>query len=222
VPIYEKEERWARLPALYEILLGHAAGVSERVGLHRKLAEVLGQRLQDRAGALSHARRAYEQGPDADGALALLERASRAANSWDDFVDAVGGRLEREGETLAPAARRAFERRLAEVYADERGDFDRAVALYRGLAEQDPDDGAVLATLDRLLRVTGRRDDLRWLFDWRAQHAPGDAERAALFNEWASLERDAFGEPERAVASVGAASSGCASRSRPSRPPVAR
>ncbi len=199
VPIYEKEERWARLPALYEILLGHAAGEQERVGLHRKLAEVLGQRLQDRAGALSHARRAYELGPDAEGALALLERTSRAANSWDEFVAAVGGRLEREGDAIAPAARRALERRLAEVYADERGDFDRAVALYRGLAEQDPEDLGVLATLDRLLRVTGRRDDLRWLFEWRAQHAPGAAERAAIFNEWAALERDAFSEPERAV-----------------------
>jgi tetratricopeptide (TPR) repeat protein len=200
VPIYEKEERWARLPALYEILLGHAEGAEAKVALHRKLAEVLGQRLQDRAGALSHARRAYELAPDAEGALALLERVSRAANSWDDFVEAVGSRLEREGPALEPGVRRALEQRLAEVYADERGDFDRAVALYRGLAEQDPADAAVLATLDRLLRVTGRRDDLRWLFDWRAQHAPGGAERAALFNEWAALERDAFGEPERAVA----------------------
>ncbi|HEU4410540.1 MAG TPA: tetratricopeptide repeat protein [Polyangiaceae bacterium] len=199
VPIYEKEERWARLPALYEILLGHAAGAAERVGLHRKLAEVLGQRLQDRAGALGHARKAYELDPDAEGALALLERVSRAAGSWDEFVEAVGGRLERDAGALDPAARRALERRLAEVYADERSDFDRAVALYKGLAEQDPDDLAVLATLDRILRATGRRDDLRWLFDWRARHAPGGAERAAIFNEWAALERDAFGEPERAV-----------------------
>jgi tetratricopeptide (TPR) repeat protein len=200
VPIYEKEERWARLPALYEILLGHAERPDERVALHRKLADVLGQRLQDRAGALAHARRAYELSPDHDGALALLERASRAAGTWDDFVEAVGGRLERAGDSLPAAARRALERRLAEVYADERGDFDRAVALYRGLAEQDPADKTVLATLDRLLRVTGRRDDLRWLFDWRARHAPGPAERAALLNELAALERDAFGEPERAVA----------------------
>lgn len=200
VPIYEKEERWARLPALYEILLGHAEGADDRVALHRKLAEVLGQRLQDRAGALSHARKAYELDPDGPNALALLERVSRAAGAWDDFVEAVSGRLERGGESLDPVVRRGLERRLAEVYADEKSDFDKAVALYKGLAEQDPEDLGALATLDRLLRATGRRDDLRWLFDWRARHAPGATERAAVFNEWAVLERDAFSEPERAVA----------------------
>src|SRR6202011_4152301 len=44
-----------------------------------------------------------------------------------------------------------------------------------------------------------RKDDLRWLFDLRVQRA-NTAAKLDLLGEWAMLEEEAFGSPERAVA----------------------
>ncbi|RYE95156.1 MAG: tetratricopeptide repeat protein [Myxococcales bacterium] len=199
VPIYEKEERWARLPALYEILLQHATTTDEKVALYRRLAEVTGQKLAEKAAAVGHARRAYELAPEAPDALDFLEQAARAASAWTELTGAIQGRLTGGGESLSAADRRSLQARLADVYASHLDKVDEAVAIYRALVEEDPTDQDTIATLDRILRSAGRQDDLRWLFELRAQNTVSSA-RAHLFDEWAQLEEEVFGEPQRATA----------------------
>jgi tetratricopeptide (TPR) repeat protein len=81
VPIYEGEEKWARLPALYEVLLSHADTVEEKRALYKKLSIVTGVRLarqrsatrtrrtrsrpriRPRCATSSSGRRAPESGP---------------------------------------------------------------------------------------------------------------------------------------------------------------
>lgn len=196
VPIYEKEEKWARLPALYEVLLAGTDDVDERVGMLRKLAAVTGGPLSDKASALGYARRAYELNPDAEG-LELLEAWSRAAGTWDPFVQAVESRLKQK-KGLTKELRRGLRIKLAELYARELGKLDEAVVLYRELVEADPTDAATVTTLDELLRAAGRRDDLRWLFQLRAEQVEGE-DKATVYAEWATLEEEAFGEISEAA-----------------------
>jgi 3-hydroxyacyl-CoA dehydrogenase len=66
VPIYEKEEKWARLPALYEILLGATEDETATVELLKKLAATTGGPLADKAAAVEYARRAYDIASDAE------------------------------------------------------------------------------------------------------------------------------------------------------------
>jgi tetratricopeptide (TPR) repeat protein len=196
VPIYEKEEKWARLPALYEILLAATSDVDPQVALLRKLAQVTGGSLSDKSAALHHARRAYELSPDEEG-LTLLESWSRAAGSWGPFVEAVLGRLRRE-EGLTPELKRSLRLKLAEVYARELGKLDEAVAVYRELVESDPSDVEAVQALDAILRANNRKDDLRWLFELRARQVEGE-DRADIYEEWASLEEEVFGDPAQAI-----------------------
>ncbi len=93
LPLYEKDEKWNRLPALYEILLGHTEDLDGRLDLLGKLIQVTGQHLQDRATAFQWARKAYELAPEREGALATLEKAARSAGQWNGFVDVVTARL---------------------------------------------------------------------------------------------------------------------------------
>jgi tetratricopeptide (TPR) repeat protein len=196
VPIYEKEEKWSRLPALYEVLLTGAEDEPRKVAILRKLAGVTGGPLADKAAALGYARRAYEIAPDIDG-LALLESWSRAAGSWNAFVQAVEGRLKKSrGLTLALA--RELRLKLAEVYARELSKLDEAVTTYRDLIESDPTDTETIQDLDELLRANNRKDDLRWLLTLRAEQAVGEP-RAEIFAEWASLEEEVFGDPAQAI-----------------------
>lgn len=196
VPIYENEEKWARLPGLYEVLLAATEDTEERVGMLRKLAAVTGGPLADKNAALNYARRAYEMSPDAEG-LELLEAWSRAAGEWGPFVEAVEARLKKK-KGLTKELRRTLKLKLAELYARELGKMDEAVASYKDLVAADPADAETITALDELLRSSERRDDLRWLFQLRSEQVEGE-DRASVFEEWATLEEEVFGDSAEAA-----------------------
>ena len=197
IPIYEKDERWSRLPALYETLLARTEEPEEQLALLRKLTDVTGSRLSDKQAALAYARRCYDLAPDAEGALELLEASARAAGTWEPFTEALENRLEQDPDMPAED-RRALQQRLANVYASELGRTDDAIKVYRALVTDDPTDEEVISTLDRILRAASRHDDLRWLFELRIEQS-AEADAVAMLVEWATLEEDAFNAPERAI-----------------------
>lgn len=102
IPLYEQDEKWSRLPALYELLLERSESEADKLALLGKLVEVSGKRLNDRKAAAQYARRAYELSPDSPAALDLLEEASRAAGAWESFVEAIEARLQATENTAAP------------------------------------------------------------------------------------------------------------------------
>jgi tetratricopeptide (TPR) repeat protein len=212
-PLYEKDEKWGRLPALYEILLRHEEETEAKLALLDKLVQVTGLRLQDRATAFGWARKSYDLAPSREGAVAAFEAAARAAEQWPGFVEALTARLEalegtrtgkkkKKREADADAERReelrVLRAKLAEVYARDMGRVDDAVQVYRQLVEEDENDDVAVQTLDRVLREADRRDDLRWLFDLRVGRA-NTAHKLELLSEWALLEEEAFGAPENAI-----------------------
>lgn len=203
VPLYEKDEKWARLPALYEVLLAGAASTEEKLSILRKLVDVTGTKLQDRAAAFQHARLAYElagTGPDegdAREALAAFERAARNAGAWEEFTAALTERLETPG--LPRGVSRAIRGRLAEAFSSELDRLGDAVSLHRRLVEEDEADEGAVHTLDRLLRGAERPEDLRWLFELRIGRATSDDARVDLLTEWAPIEEEVFAAPENAV-----------------------
>ncbi len=89
IPLYESDEKWSRLPALYELLLARAEGEEEQLELLGKLVDVTGRRLLDRKAAFAHARRAYEQFPQNENVCQMFEQAARQAQMWDGFLDAL-------------------------------------------------------------------------------------------------------------------------------------
>ncbi len=218
VPLYEKDEKWGRLPVLYEILLGGANEVEEKLAILDKLVEVCGHQLQDRAGAFAWARKAYELAPARENGLAAFEAAARLSDQWPGFVGALHARLsaiEPSAETTGRSGKkkkkqrengdagrrgevRALRAKLAEVYALEMGRTDEAVATYRTLVEEDDGDDLAVQTLDRILREADRHEDLRWLFSIRVERA-NTAMKLDLLEEWAMLEEEAFAAPERAI-----------------------
>ena len=197
VPLYEEDEKWPRLPALYEILLAHAESTDEKLTLLGKLTRVTGELLSDKAAAFGHARKAYELDPERTGAIGVFEVSARAAGAWSAFVDTLNIRLKQK--KVKKEEKRLLRAKLAEVCATELGRVDESVAAYRTLVEEDEADEMAVQTLDRILRVADRREDLRWLFDLRISRA-NTAHKLELLSEWAVLEEEAFSEPDRATA----------------------
>ncbi len=196
IPLYEKEEKWARLPALYEVLFSHAADDDAKLEILAKLIHVTSTSLQDRAAAFRHAQRAYEIAPTRDDAVAELEKAAGAAQQWQPFVTALEARL--TGKGVSGDEERALQSKIAETYAAHLGRVDEAVTAYRKIVEDNASDDAAVATLDKILRAQDRREDLRWLYDLRVGRA-NTAQKVELLSEWATLEEEAMGAPEKAV-----------------------
>lgn len=94
LPLYEQEEKWARVPALLETLVELAETPEQQVSVLTRLVEVTGQKLADRRGATVHARRAYELAPTDPRAMELFDAASRAAGTWEEMMSALAARLE--------------------------------------------------------------------------------------------------------------------------------
>ncbi|HEX4513278.1 MAG TPA: tetratricopeptide repeat protein, partial [Polyangiaceae bacterium] len=196
IPLYEQEEKWARLPALYEVLLGHAKDDETKLEILNKLIRVTGHNLQDRAAAFRYAQRAYELVPTRAGAMTDLEAAADAAQQWPAFVQALETRL--AVNDASKEEKRALQSKVAETYATHLGRVDEAIASYRALVEEDETDEEAVATLDRVLRAQDRREDLRWLYDTRVGRAIS-AKKVELLSEWATLEEEAMGAPDRAA-----------------------
>ncbi len=93
LPLYERDEKWARLTPLYELLFEKAETEAEKLELLGRLVDVSGKRLGDRKAAAGYARKAYELSPDSPLSLELLEDTSRAAGAWEAFVDVLEARL---------------------------------------------------------------------------------------------------------------------------------
>ncbi len=196
LPIYTSDEKWSRLPGLYEVLLEASDDVDEKIAILQKVAEITGGPLANKSAALGYARQAYELRPNDEG-LARLQEWSQHAGDWTAFIEVVNTRL--ESDELPDGRARELRLMLAEVYAGEGERMDDAVAIYRALLEEDPSDERTSSAFEALLRAADRRDDLRWLFELKVGQAGGN-EQCEVLEEWATVEEEVFAEPERAVA----------------------
>ncbi|MCL2725127.1 MAG: tetratricopeptide repeat protein [Polyangiaceae bacterium] len=198
IPLYEADEKWARVPALYEVLLLGESSEAERRAIFHKLAVVYGQRLDDQAAAFFYAVREFQIAPSEPGAVHALEQWAQASGDWNGFLRALEARA--HSKDASEIERRALGLKLAEVSASRAGRIDDAIAIYRDLISANPNDGEAITALDRLLRgVSDRHDDLRWLFRMRADRADVAA-RVWILAEWARFEEEAFGSADRAIA----------------------
>lgn len=103
IPLYEVDEKWSRLPALYELLLTHAEDEDEQLLLTNKLIDTTGKKLLDRKAAFAYARRAFESFPRNESVCQTFEQAARAGQMWDGLLEA----LEQRASAIVTAARSA-------------------------------------------------------------------------------------------------------------------
>ncbi len=102
IPLYEEDEKWARLPALYELLLSQA-DQQEQLDLLEKIIDITGHRLSDRKAAAAYAAKAYAIAPERDDVLARFEETSRAAGAFEPFAQALEARLAKAAAEPAEA-----------------------------------------------------------------------------------------------------------------------
>ncbi len=214
VPLYERDEKWARLPALYELLVSEASGDDERFETYSRLYQVSAQRLSDREAGVQYARKAFEAKPEREDALSQFREACEEARQWDSFVEAVSNQLAKAQPEPAPSKKkrgkkkkgsaekapepvgldaevvRRLELALADVYEQKLSRPADAAAALKRILTVEPTDGEIGSRLHALLSGLADPDALRWLFGFRAEHALSPEARIAVLHEWAEFEAD--------------------------------
>ncbi len=223
IPLYERDEKWGRLPALYELVLANTKEVDAAMALYEKLVSTTSGRLNDKQGAVKIALRAWAHTPSEPRARKLLETACAEAHDWEPLAQALSERIatlrqvpakvEKTGKgkkkaaaAAAPPAEtqdvRELELELVALLEDRLKRPADAQLVLRRLVEGDPSDAVAVQHLDRLLRASGDRENLRWLMDLRINNSDPDVQ-VVLLHEWARIEEEVFEAPERASALYG-------------------
>lgn len=202
LPIYEREEKWGRVPALSEVILANLAGGgdatrAERLAILERLRKLATDRLNDLPAAQRWAIQAFEIDPTGEGTRATLFAAAEKTNQWAEVEKALAARL--AGGASGDEAR-WLRAQIASVAGDRLGQTDRAVEQLRAILAADPKDADAATSLDRVLRGAGRTDDLRALYAHRIEHSGDDAERWMLVSEQARFEEVELGDANAAAA----------------------
>src|SRR5690606_37090999 len=74
LPIYERDEKWARLSDMLEILVEAEESVDEKVALSKRVRDLRIERLSDEAGALTWAARVFALAPGEEDVIRALEK----------------------------------------------------------------------------------------------------------------------------------------------------
>ena len=190
LPLYRNAQKWPRLLATYEVLLGPAGAgdaMADRLELYAEARKICEQRLGSKALAFQWCARAFEAAPKNEAVRQDLERLAGEADEWGNLAvlyDARTGattdaeeRLWLLRRTLRIASTRLFRpqdaRKAAEAILKEVG-FDE---------EAD-------AALEQILTQTKSWADLAKLLHARADRAPDAAERVRLLFRVAQLEEE--------------------------------
>jgi tetratricopeptide (TPR) repeat protein len=205
VPLYRGAQKWPRLLATYEVLLGPAAAadgvsVAERLELLAEARRICEQRLASKGLAFQWCARAFDLAPKNEEVRADLERLAGEADEWGALSALYAKRTESSADaeerlwllrrSLRVASTRLFKPADARRFAEQI------------LAELGHDDEAD-AALEQILTQTKAWPDLSKLLHSRADRAPDIGERVRLLFRIAQLEEEKVADLAAAARTLG-------------------
>jgi len=200
IPIYESDGKYNRLPALYEVLFGHAADDDAKLELLETLRTLADERLSDTRAAYDYAARAFEIAPEDDLVRFNLEESAAAAGAYGDLVERYLARLDAIEEVAdAEDERLWLRRRVAAIAGDHLGQTEQAIEQLQAILRAHPDDAEAAEILQGIYESSGQSRDLRSLLLSRVSHAEDDGERRRHLTELARLEEQSLDDAESAA-----------------------
>jgi tetratricopeptide (TPR) repeat protein len=190
LPLYRNAQKWPRLLATYEVLLGPAGAgdaLADRLELYAEARKICEQRLQSKALAFQWCARAFEAAPKNEAVRVDLERLAGEADEWSNLAGLYETRIAAttDAEERLWLLRRTL--RIADSRLNRPQDVRRAAEQIT--AELGFDEEAD-AALEKILTQTKAWPDLAKLLHARADRAPDAAERVRLLFRIAQLEEE--------------------------------
>lgn len=201
VPLYERDEKWSRLPALLDVLLDRAAAdgspLADRLALLEKARRIALEKLSDADMALRYALAAYALAPAENSTRDPLETCAERANALETLVATYEARL---AAIPTPNEERAWlQRRIGKLASTRLHDLDRALRAHRARVADAPDDVETQTQIETMLRGASRFGELRDHLAARLDRAGEEIERWALIQDLAKVEEEHLSNKDRAA-----------------------
>jgi tetratricopeptide (TPR) repeat protein len=201
IAIYEKDQKWQRLPALFEtVLAALPAGPTadaERLAIVGRLRDLSLGELREPERAFHWALEAYRLAPADGSVVSGLETSAERAGAFEALASAYLARVDAAEDA---DEQRRIRRRLAELAQSRLARPELAIAQLRAIVDADPADVEAMESLERVLRGEGRHEELRALLVARIDATVDATERYVMLAELAQLEEVTLGDAESAAA----------------------
>ena len=202
VPLYRAAQKWPRLLATYEVLLGPAAagdgvGTAERLELFAEARRISEQRLGSKALAFQWCARAFEAAAQNPDVRTDLERLAGEADEWGALAGLYEARfaVSTDAEERIWLLRRVLRISATRLFKPQ----DTRRAAEQILAEIGYDEEADGA-LETVLTQGKAWPELAKLLHARADRAPDAAERVKLLLRIAQIEEERVADLAAAAA----------------------
>jgi tetratricopeptide (TPR) repeat protein len=202
VPLYRAAQKWPRLLATYEVLLGPAAagdgvGMSERLELFAEARRISEQRLGSKSLAFQWCARAFETAAQNPDVRTDLERLAGEADEWGALAGLYEARfaVSTDAEERIWLLRRVLRISATRLFKPQ----DTRRAAEQILAEVGYDEEADGA-LETVLTQGKAWPELAKLLHARADRAPDAAERVKLLLRIAQIEEERVADLAAAAA----------------------
>ncbi len=212
--LYTAAEQWSDLVRLYERQIDSGSGsaadlrvkiasvAARRQGDHERAFEELEQALsEDRqhAGAVAELERILSQGPEPElraRAAALLEPVYLVRADYNRVMDTLQARLSVAAD---PDVKRDLLQRLAQLYEEQKEDYQSALETIAKLFHEDLADESTMSELERLARVAGAEQRLAEIYAAELEQVENDDSTTATLARRTGELFDKLGNGERAL-----------------------
>nr|MBA3455916.1 tetratricopeptide repeat protein [Deltaproteobacteria bacterium] len=195
-PVYREQDWWQKLVVILDAKLDFIRDPADQVAALHEIARI----HEERGGALDLALQALARGwridVSDDASLIKLLSLAGKLGAWDDVVSTI-----EEGAAAAPDQEMAagLWARAAEIHESQRRDRPEAIRTWRKVEESRPDDVVALASLDRLLALENRVDELVKVVSRRAELSEDAGVRLVLLHRVAALYDEVLNDRPAAI-----------------------
>lgn len=186
IPIYEEAGNPKGLVKAIEVKLGHVEDPSERLGLLTQVAELYEEKLRDKKSALSHLLEAVALDPSSEQNLDAAERVAGASKAWEDLVTAYQNAADQADDDAQVSLRL----RLGRILSQELDNVEDALAQYRAVYDEHPDNTQALTALEGLYQQTEGWTELLEVYRKKLSLVSDPEERKATQYGIAKVQRE--------------------------------
>ena len=150
--VYEALEQWSELVGVLEAQLEVVTTERERIDILMQLAHINEDQFRKPEAAAKHLEQVLEIDPNHEDAYFALERCYRKLRQWNDLINVYERHI---SATLDRKTKIDLYGAIAQVYADEVEDTDKAIDAYRNIVDLDDQNLPALEALSKLYEKAG-------------------------------------------------------------------
>src|SRR5690606_22676003 len=193
---YQRAKRHPEQAAVLERLVALTSSPSQRTGLCHRIGQLYEERLDNDEAALGWYKKELEDHPGYLPALQALAKIYTRRKEWGPLIAIHLA----EADAIEDAARRAAAfARVAEIYEQELGQVEQAIAHHVRALGHLPGYAPAFKSLVRLYSQGGRFRDLVELYERAVDEAADPEAKTTYLFKIGRLQEDALGSPGQAL-----------------------